>query len=40
MELGDSYGRTGGKIAASKEIGTLQVDKQSQLNWTVGALRY
>jgi hypothetical protein len=37
MQLRDSYGRMGKKFR--KEIGTLQEDQQSQLTWTLGALR-
>ena len=37
MELGESYGRTGGRIVASKGIGNLQEDQQSQLTQTLGA---
>jgi hypothetical protein len=39
MELGDSYGRIGGRIASPKEIGTPQKDQQSQLTWTLRVLR-
>jgi hypothetical protein len=39
MELGDSYGRTVERIVAPKGIRTWQVDQQSQLTWTLGALR-
>jgi hypothetical protein len=39
MELGDSYGRIGGRIAGPKEIGILQKDQQNQIRWTFGALR-
>ena len=39
MELGDTYGKTEGKIAGPKGIGTPQEDQQSQLTWTSGALR-
>ena len=39
MELGDSSERIGGRIAASKQIGTLQVDQQIKLTWIIGALR-
>jgi hypothetical protein len=38
MELGDSYGRIGRRIATLKGIGTPQEDQQSQLTWTLGAL--
>ena len=31
IELGDSYGRKGGRIAGPKGIGTPQEDQQSQL---------
>lgn len=37
MELGESYGRTGGRIVASKGIGNLQEDQQTQLTQTLGA---
>jgi hypothetical protein len=49
MELGNSYGRKCGRIAAPEgvptithiysQIGIPQEDQQSQLTWTVGALR-
>jgi hypothetical protein len=39
MELGSSYGRIGGRIAASKGIGTPQEVQQNQLTWTFGTLR-
>ena len=39
MELGDSYRRIGGRIAAPKGIRTPQEDQQNQLTWTLGALR-
>jgi len=40
MEPGDWYGRIGGRrIVDPKGIGTLQEDQQSQLTWTLGALR-
>jgi hypothetical protein len=39
MELADSYGKIGGKIAAPKVIGTPQENQQNQLIWTLGALR-
>jgi hypothetical protein len=39
MELGDSYGRKGGRIAALKGIGTPQEDQQSQLTRTLEVLR-
>ena len=39
MELGNSYGRIEGRIAGPEEVGTLKEGKQSQLNWTLGALR-
>jgi hypothetical protein len=39
MSLEDTYRRTGGRIAASKGIGTPQEDLQSQLTWTLEALR-
>lgn len=31
MELGDSTGRIGGKIAATKRVDTLQEDQENQL---------
>ena len=37
MELGNSYGRTGGRIAALKGIGTPQEDQQTQLTWTLAS---
>jgi hypothetical protein len=36
MELGDTYGRIGGRTAAPKRIETPQEDYQSQLTWTLG----
>jgi hypothetical protein len=39
MELEDSYGRIGGRIATPKGIGTPQEDQQNQLTWTLGAFR-
>jgi hypothetical protein len=39
MELGDSYGRLGGRIVGPKGIGTPQEDQQSQLTCTLGAQR-
>jgi hypothetical protein len=39
MELGDSYGRIGGRIVALKGIGTLQEDQQSQVTWILEVLR-
>jgi hypothetical protein len=39
MELGDAYERIGGRIAVRKEIGTPQKGQQSQLTWTLEALR-
>jgi hypothetical protein len=38
MELGDSYGRIGGRIdyKALKGIGTPQENQQNQLTWTLG----
>jgi hypothetical protein len=39
MELGDSYGRIGGRIATPTGILTPQEDQQSQLTLTLGALR-
>jgi hypothetical protein len=36
MELEDFYGRTGGRNAAQKGIGTPQEDQQIQLTWTLG----
>jgi hypothetical protein len=39
MELGDCYGRIGGRIVAPKGIGTPQEDQQNQITWTLGALR-
>jgi hypothetical protein len=36
MELGDFYGRIGGRIAGLREIGTPQEDKLSKLTWTLG----
>ena len=39
MELGDSYGRVGRRIAAPKGMETPQEDQQSQLTWILGALR-
>jgi hypothetical protein len=39
MELGNTYGKIGGRIATWKGIGTPQEDKQSQLTWTLGLLR-
>jgi hypothetical protein len=38
-ELGDFYGRIGLRIAAPTGIETPQEDQQSQLTWTLGALR-
>jgi hypothetical protein len=37
MELGNSYGGTGGRTAGPKGIGTPQEDQQSQLTWTLRA---
>jgi hypothetical protein len=37
MELGDSYGRIGGRIAAPKGIGTPQ--ETNRVNLTLEALR-
>jgi hypothetical protein len=39
MELGDSYGWTGGRTAGLKGVGTPQEEQQSQLTWILGALR-
>jgi hypothetical protein len=40
MEIGDSYGRIGERIAVLKGIGIPQEDqKKSQLTWSLGALR-
>jgi hypothetical protein len=39
MDLGDSYGRIGGRIAAPKGIGTLQEEQQNLLTWTLRVLR-
>jgi hypothetical protein len=39
MELGDTYGRIGRRTVGLKEIGTPLEDQQSQLTWTLGALR-
>jgi hypothetical protein len=39
MELRDSDGRIGRRIAAPKEIANPQEDQQNQLNWMLGALR-
>ena len=39
MELGNSYGRIGGRIEALKGIGIPQEDQQGQLTWTLGVLR-
>jgi hypothetical protein len=39
MELGDSYGRIGGRIVATKEIGTPHEGQQNQLTWILGALK-
>jgi hypothetical protein len=39
VELGDYYGRIGGRIAAPKGIETLWEDQQNQLTWTLGALK-
>jgi hypothetical protein len=38
MELGETYGKIGGRIAAPKGIGSPQEDQQSQLTWTLGDL--
>lgn len=38
MELGDSYGRIGGRSAAPKGLGTPQEDQPSRLTSTLGAL--
>jgi hypothetical protein len=38
MEIGDSYERIGGMMAAPEEIVNLQEDQQSQLTWTLGML--
>lgn len=39
IELGDSYGRVGGKIVSPEEEGTPQESQQSQLTQIIGALR-
>jgi hypothetical protein len=39
MELGNSYGRVGGRVASPKEIETPQEDQQSQLTWILGAFK-
>ena len=39
MELGDSYGRVGGRIAGPREIRTPQEDQTSQLTWILRTLR-
>ena len=43
MERRDSYGRSGGgvgvELRALKQIGTPWENQQSQLTWTLGALR-
>jgi hypothetical protein len=39
MELGDAYGRIGERTVGLKGIRTPQEDQQSQLAWTLGALR-
>jgi hypothetical protein len=39
MELGESYGRIGESISGPKWIGTPQEDQQSQLTWSLWALR-
>jgi hypothetical protein len=39
MEPGGSYGRIRGRITNLNGIGTPQEDHQSQLIWTLGALR-
>ena len=36
LELEDSYGKIGERIAAQSEIGTPQEDQQNQLTWTLG----
>jgi hypothetical protein len=38
MELGDTYGRIGGRIAWSSEDKNSTGYQQSQLTWTLGAL--
>jgi hypothetical protein len=35
MELGDSYGRIGGRIAVSEGTGTPQQDEHCQLTWNL-----
>jgi hypothetical protein len=39
MELGDCYGRTGGRVVASKVIETSQLEQLNQLPWTPGAIK-
>jgi hypothetical protein len=39
MELGHSNGKVVGRIAAVEGMRTPQEDQQSQLTWTLGALR-
>jgi hypothetical protein len=39
IDLGDSNGRIGERIAAPKRIGTPQKDQQNQVIWTLGTLR-
>jgi hypothetical protein len=39
MQLGDSYGKIGGRIAGLKGIGTPQKDHQSPISWSLLTLR-